>query len=147
MPAPALFLPGRTLDKPYVNHFQKGNSMRTWSKRSALVLVAAAVVAAPTAAQAATPKLLGSVGPGETITLKKAGGAKLTSLKRGRYSIVVRDRSDEHNFRLRGPGLNKLITGVGFVGTKTVKVRLRRGSYTFVCDPHADDMRGSFRAR
>jgi plastocyanin len=121
--------------------------MRTWSKRSALVLVAAAVVAAPTGAQAATPKLVGNVGPGETIALTKAGGAKVTSLKRGTYSIVVRDRSDEHNFRLRGPGVNKMITSVDFVGTKTVKVTLRAGSYTFVCDPHADEMRGSFRAR
>jgi plastocyanin len=65
-------------------------------------------------------------------------------LKAGRYRIVVRDRSAMHNFHLSGPGVNKR-TAVGFRGTRTWTVRLRKGRYRFVCDPHAAQMRGSFR--
>jgi plastocyanin len=98
--------------------------------------------AAPSAA--ALPKLVGTVGPGFTITLKK-NGVRVTKLKPGRYTVVIRDRSNEHNFHLRGAGLNRTFTSVGFVGTKTVTLRLRAGRYTYVCDPHASEMRGSFR--
>ena len=58
---------------------------------------------------------------------------------------TVTDRSSSHNFRLRGPGFNKAITSVGFTGTKTVTVRLRKGTYRYVCDPHSSFMKGSFR--
>ena len=37
------------------------------------------------------------------------------------------------------------ISSVGWTGTKTVKLVLKPGSYSYVCDPHADEMRGSFR--
>ena len=51
-----------------------------------------------------------------------------------------------HNFHLRGPGgVNKQITAIGFVGTKTVVVKLVRGTYKYVCDPHFTSMHGSFR--
>jgi hypothetical protein len=34
------------------------------------------------------------------------------------------------------------------MGTRTWRVRLAKGkTYRFVCDPHADEMRGSFRTR
>jgi plastocyanin len=101
----------------------------------------ALAVAAP--AGAALPKLAGTVGPGFTITLKQSGKAVKT-LKAGAYSITVSDRSNIHNFRLKGPGVNREITAVGFMGTKTVVVRLKKGKYTFVCDPHASIMKGSF---
>ena len=61
---------------------------------TALLAVAAtalALVASIGAAPAAV-KLSGSVGPGETIVLKK-GAARVKTLKAGRYTIVVRDRS------------------------------------------------------
>jgi hypothetical protein len=45
---------------------------------------------------------------------------------------------------LRGPGLNKVITSVAFVGRKTIKVKLRPGRYTYVCDPDHTIMHGSF---
>jgi hypothetical protein len=62
-------------------------------------------------------------------------------------TIVVRDRSDEHNFRLIGPGVNKA-TGVDFTGGATWRVRLLKGkTHRFVSDPHASHMRGSFRGR
>ena len=55
-------------------------------------------------------KLTGTVGPGFTITLKKAG-KKVTTLTAGTYSITVVDKSNIHNFHLRGPGgVNKEIT-------------------------------------
>lgn len=109
--------------------------------------LAAIALAVPAASQAATPKLTGTVGPGYTITLKTAAGKKATSLRAGTYRIVISDRSAEHNFQLRGPGLNKEFTGVGFVGTKTVTVRLRGGKYGFVCLPHAAAMKGGFSVR
>jgi plastocyanin len=115
-------------------------------KRYTLLSAAcAALVVAVLPASAAVPKLVGTVGPGFTITLKK-NGVRVTKLKPGRYTFTIRDRAALHNFRLRGPGLNRALTSVGFVGTKTVTLRLRAGRYTYVCDPHAAEMRGSFRA-
>jgi plastocyanin len=49
-----------------------------------------------------------------------------------------------HNFHLRGPGVNKATT-VRAKRTVTWTVTLRRGTYRYVCDPHARRMRGSFR--
>jgi hypothetical protein len=111
------------------------------------VLVVTAALAFAVMAQGAPTKLVGTVGPGATISLKTASGKRVSTLPRGAYQIVVRDRSDEHNFALRGPGANRTLTGVDFVGTKTVTVRLGAGRYTFVCTPHSDEMRGSFGIR
>jgi plastocyanin len=102
---------------------------------------ALAVVATSTAAR---PKLVGTVGPGFTITLKQAG-KPVKTLKAGVYTITVTDKSDIHNFRLRGPGVNKEITTIAFEGMKTVVVKLSKGTYTFVCDPHFTTMKGSFK--
>ena len=102
----------------------------------------AAVLFIPTAY--AKTLLNGTVGPGFTISLKK-GAQKVTALKRGVYVVRVSDKSAAHNFRLRGPGVNKAITTVAFVGTKTATLTLKPGRYTFVCDPHAAEMRGSLR--
>ena len=108
---------------------------------------AVALVWALSAPAAATKQLAGSVGPGQTITLKFNGKAAKT-LARGTYRITVRDRSAGfHNFVLTGPGIrNKVITGLGFSGTKTVTVQLRRGTYTFYCTPHRSvGMKGTFK--
>ncbi len=79
------------------------------------------------------PKVLkGSVGPGHTISLKK-GGAAVKSLKKGKYTVKVRDRSAKLNFHLKGRGVNKK-TGVGFKGKKTFKVKLRAGKYVYKSD-------------
>lgn len=95
-------------------------------------------------AQAAPPKLVGTAGPGFTITLKKSG-TKVTKLKAGRYSITINDLSSSHNFHLTGPGVNKK-TSVGGTGKTTWTVTLRKGkTYRFVCDPHASFMKGSFK--
>ena len=112
--------------------------------RIRLALVAAVAVAALLAAeaQAAAPKLVGTVGPGFTITLTK-GGKKVTKLMHGSYTITVNDKSPIHNFHLTGPGVNKS-TSVPKTGTTTWKVTLKKGTYKFVCDPHASAMHGSF---
>ena len=115
---------------------------------TALLAVAAtalALVASIGAAPAAPVKLKGFVGPGETIVLQK-GSSKVTSLNRGRYTFVVSDRSSEHNFRIRGP-VSRQITSISATGTKTVTLTLKPGRYTYVCDPHAGNMIGSFRVK
>lgn len=110
------------------------------------VLGAALVgVASIGAAPTATKKLTGSVGPSETIVLKK-GSSRVSTIPRGRYTIRISDRSSEHNFRLRGP-VSKMITSVSWTGTKTVTLNLKPGRYTYVCDPHSRDMIGSFRVK
>jgi plastocyanin len=104
-------------------------------------LVAALALAAPVGAMGPT-KLKGTVGPGFTISLKK-GTAKVRTLKPGKYTITVQDKSSIHNFHLKGP-VNKMITTVAFVGTKTVTLTLKKGKYSYVCDPHVSSMHGSF---
>lgn len=98
-----------------------------------------------TTTPATATKLVATVGPGFTISLKR-GGRKVTTLKPGLYRIAVRDRSAIHNFRLIGPGVNKA-TGVAFVGTRTWRLRLKVGLHRFRCDPHRHIMRGAFRVR
>jgi len=78
------------------------------------------------------------------IEMKNKAGKKLRTVKAGTYRIKVEDKATIHNFRLRGPGVNKATSVPG--KTETVwTVRLRKGTYTFLCDPHASSMRGSFR--
>jgi plastocyanin len=113
--------------------------------RISLALAAAVMAVSVAVASASTTatKLVGTDGPGFTITLTKAG-AKVKTLKAGKYTILIRDKSNIHNFHLKGPGLNKL-TSVGFVGNKTWTVTLKKGTYKFDCDPHASIMKGSFK--
>jgi len=107
----------------------------------AATVVLLGVVAVP-AALAATPTLVGTVGPGFTITLTK-GGKKVSKLKAGTYIFKIADKSGIHNFHLKGPGVDKK-TSVGGQGTSTWKLKLKAGKYTFVCDPHKSFMKGSF---
>ena len=117
--------------------------------RTTLALLAAVLAATPLlflgTASAAPVKLVGTVGPGHTITLK-LGGKKVTKLKAGvAYRFAVSDRSEDHDFRLVGPGVNRVVTGEEFMGTKSVQLKLKTGAYRFFCAPHADDMHGGFR--
>jgi Copper binding proteins, plastocyanin/azurin family len=107
----------------------------------ALTVVLAIAVAGALGAPSATT-LTGVDGPGFTITLKK-GSAKVTSLQAGAYKFVIQDKSNIHNFHLRGPGVNKM-TSVSAVANSTWNVTLKKGKYTYVCDPHAPAMKGSF---
>jgi plastocyanin len=101
-----------------------------------------AALAASTTAFAATPTLVGVDGPGFTITLTK-GGKKVTKLAPGTYLFKISDKSGIHNFHLTGPGVNKK-NSVGGTGTATWKLTLKKGTYKYVCDPHASFMKGSF---
>ncbi len=107
-----------------------------------LATVVTAVVVLAGSAFAATPKLAASVSDPVNISLK-LGTKKVTSLKAGKYTIVVKDTAADHNFHLSGPGVNKT-TSVGGTGTSMWTVTLKRGTYTFVCDPHASFMKGTF---
>jgi plastocyanin len=110
------------------------------ARAAGTALVVAALGAS--AAGAAPRKLIGSVSDPLNISLTKSG-RKVTHLKAGRYTIVVEDTASDHNFHLSGPGVDKL-TSVAGKGTFTWTVTLRKGTYTYVCDPHKDFMKGSF---
>jgi plastocyanin len=109
-----------------------------------IALAAGLVATAPTSA-APGQTVTGTVGPGFTIVLTK-GGHKVTNLKAHTpYRFVIRDRATIHDFHLRGPGIDKVLTSVDFQGTKTHTLTLKKGTYRFSCDPHASFMHGSFR--
>ena len=91
-------------------------------------------------APAATPVYKGTVGPGFTIKLPKP------PTKPGKVKLVVADLSSSHDFHLTGPGVD-VKTSIGGTGTKTFTVTLKKGTYTYVCDPHKSLMKGSFRIR
>jgi plastocyanin len=118
---------------------------RVLAPAACALTVAVAAIAGPTASAATTahPLLVGQDGPGFTITLKQ-GGKSVKRLKPGVYTLRVLDKSSIHNFHITGPGLNKL-TSVPKVYTVTWTVTLKKGTYTFVCDPHREIMRGSFK--
>jgi plastocyanin len=108
-----------------------------------LAAASLAALAAPAAAQAA-PTLVASVGPTPVISLTTDGTTPVTSLDPGTYTIVVHDRSPNHDFHLTGAGVDQA-TPVPFTGDVSWTVTLQPGqTYTFVCDPHRAFMKGSF---
>ena len=110
----------------------------------AALATAAVVILAPAAfARTTGTTLVATDGPGFTITLKE-GAKKVTTLKAGTYSFKVEDKSNIHNFHLTGPGVN-VKTLVGGVTTLIWKLKLKKGIYKYVCDPHATIMHGSFK--
>jgi len=111
--------------------------MRRFVAIACLTVLSTAVLVA-TAPAATVYK--GTVGPGFTIKLAKA------PTKAGKAKIVVADLSSSHDFHLTGPGVN-VKTSVGGKGTKTFTVTLKKGTYTYVCDPHKSFMKGSFKIR
>jgi plastocyanin len=121
--------------------------MRTISDTRVWLLGAAGAVilAAPAPTSAAPAQAVtGTVGPGFTIALTK-GGHKVTKLKAHTpYRFVISDRATIHDFHLRGPGIDRVLTSVGFQGTKSYTLTLKKGTYRFFCDPHASFMHGSF---
>ena len=91
-----------------------------------------------------TTTLRGTVGPGFLIKLTKAG-APVKSLAPGTYTFVVADRSAVHNFVLeRKGGPERALTKIPFTGTKTVTVKLTKGSWKFYCAAHPSTMVGRF---
>jgi hypothetical protein len=94
-----------------------------------------------------TPTLKGVVGPGYTISLKKAGN-RVTTLKARSYTFAVADKSTFHNFTLeqeRGGKFERHLTSTAFKGSKSVTVRLKRGRWKYYCSVHESQMFGFFR--
>jgi plastocyanin len=123
-------------------------------KKSLLALAILATAALTAAGSAfshtsSTPTLKGVVGPGYSIKLTK-GGKKIVSLKAGTYKFVISDRSAYHNFTVERekpstPKVEKHLTGTAFMGTKTVKMTLKTGSWSFYCSNHEAQMHGDFK--
>src|SRR5439155_13576126 len=120
-------------------------------KRATLAVLAAGLVATSVflvSAQASTPKLVGTVGPGYTITLKR-GTTKVKTLKAGTYMFVITDKAAIHNFTIErekgGPKIEKVLTGTSFQGKKTVSVTLKKGSWKYYCSIHESQMFGFFK--
>ena len=110
----------------------------------ASLAAALAVAAAAPAARTASPTLIGTVGPGFTITLKM-NNKVVKTLKAGTYTLVINDKASIHAFSLDGPnGFAKDFTTVPFVGTKTFTVTLKPGAYKYYCPPHEPSMFGRF---
>lgn len=115
--------------------------------RIALVTLLAALVLPSAVAQADNPKLVGVVGTNDAfvISLRDGDGNAVTQLAPGTYDIAVSDRSESHNFHLKGPGVDQS-TPIGEKQETTWTVTIGDGRYTYVCDAHSSQMRGYFLA-
>jgi plastocyanin len=117
--------------------------------RRRLFLLIATAAAAGAAAAALAPAgqgvgetLIGTVGPGFTISLTLNGQA-VTHLDPGTYTVQVDDKTTEHNFHLFGPGVDEF-TSPDEVTQKTWTVTFKDGTYNYVCDVHLSTMKGKF---
>ena len=115
--------------------------------RIALVTLLTALVLPSAVAQADNPKLVAVVGTNDAfvISLRDASGNAVTQLAPGTYDIAVSDRSESHNFHLKGPGVD-MVTPVGEKQETTWTVTIGQGRYSYACDVHAFQMRGYFLA-
>jgi len=117
-----------------------------------VALLALATVLVAGSAKPATKAiaLTGTVGPGFSIALKDANGKPVNQLDPGDYTITITDNSDDHNFHLTGPGVDKATnldnTVPGQPEKTTWDVTLVNGVYKYKCDAHPGQMKGSFRA-
>jgi plastocyanin len=114
--------------------------------RFALALAAVALVGVVAAgsASAATPTLTGTLSGDSAFKIGLLfKGKAVKTLKAGKYKIVGNDQAKTHNYHLKGPGVNKA-TSVSGKGKFTWTVTLKKGKYTFLCDPHQSFMKGSF---
>jgi plastocyanin len=112
----------------------------------AVVLLVVAALLGATRGEAGSSqatKLVGSVGPGFGISLRDAQGNAVTRVDPGTYEIEVTDLADAHTFHLRGLGVDQR-TEVAFTGTVSWTVTFQNGTYTFFCDVHPTQMRGTF---
>jgi hypothetical protein len=91
-------------------------------------------------------RLNATVGPGTTISLTTAAGARVRALKRGAYVITVRDRSKRQNFHLSGAGVNRR-TGLAQTGTVTWRLTLKAGKLLYVSDASPKTLRGTATVR
>jgi len=104
---------------------------------------AALALLLPGTSSAADPVLNAEVGPGFSISLQTSGGATVTHLDAGTYTINVQDKSPDHNFHLFGSGVEKK-TNVDLVENVQWSVTFTDGTYQFHCDAHPGSMNGTF---
>ncbi len=125
--------------------------MRRPTMRAVAVLaVAAAVLAVPTVAGAmGHPKLIGTTGKNNAYKINLTSNGKVAkTLKAGTYTFVIHDDSSIHSYELDGPhGKSWSFTSVSFVGTKSITLKLTRGSYKAYCEPHESFMFQRFTVR
>ena len=98
-------------------------------------ILATLALASSTFAAVSANTLTGALGPGFTITMNKQ------TVKAGTYAITIHDLASIHDFHLTGPGVDKK-TSVTGTGTTKWTVKLKKGTYRFVCDPHHTIMHG-----
>jgi len=115
-------------------------------RRSAVLAIVIGCAAVVAASGAAKPHYIvrGAVGPHATIALRDGLGNPYTRGGAGMYIITVTDKSSLDGFHLIGPGVDKVITGVSFMGVRTIGVTLGRGVYRYVSDAHPRTLRGTF---
>jgi hypothetical protein len=117
---------------------REGDSMHRVTLASLVIVVLVAMLFPLSAQSMGTTKLTGTVGPGFSITLKK-GSKMVKTLKAGKYTFVITDKSALHNFTLKqikGGTFMKTLTGTAFTGTKTVTLTLKKGSWKAFCTVH-----------
>lgn len=111
-----------------------------------LVPLALAAVLLPSAArsapQAGTP-LTVTVGPGFSIKITNASNNVIRQLDPGDYTLTVKNLSpsQEHNFHLTGPGVDRASAFSNV--TETWDVTVVDGLYKYKCDAHPTLMKGS----
>ena len=110
-----------------------------------LLPLALAAVLLPSAAQSAAKAtaLTVSVGPGFSIKVTDANNNVVRQLDAGDYTLTVKNSSpsQEHNFHLTGPGVNRASAFSNT--TETWNVTLTNGTYNYKCDAHPTIMKGS----
>jgi plastocyanin len=102
------------------------------------VTIAILALAGSTFGSVGANMLTGTVGPGFTLSMNKK------TVRAGTYSITIHDLASIHDFHLTGPGVDKK-TSVAGTGTTKWTVKLKKGTYRFVCDPHHTIMHGVLR--
>lgn len=126
-----------------------GVGYRTRTMRLPIIAVVVALAALPAGGAGATradnPVLTGDVGANDGFTISLTGptGSPARNLDPGTYTLLVHDHSQFHDFHLKGPGVD-VTTPVDGTGDFAFTVTLSTGTYTYVCDPHSSQMRGSF---
>lgn len=110
-----------------------------------LLPLALAAVLLPSAAHSAAKAtaLTVTVGPGFSIKVTDATNHVIRQLDPGAYTLTVKNLSpsQEHNFHLTGPGVDR---ASAFSNTsETWDVTLVNGLYKYKCDAHPTLMKGS----
>jgi hypothetical protein len=118
-------------------------------RRLLLLILAVPLLAVPAAATGSDdlPVLVATVGPGFTIDLADSTGKHLDVVTAGSYTLLVHDRSDQHDFHVANKPDGRrldLTSGVPFVGDATYTITLEPGLYGYACTPHWQVMNGGF---